>query len=301
MNKMLVAVFDNETAAFDGLSALRDLHRDGDVTLYAWAVIVKDRTGMISVKQALEEGGLPLGAALGLLTGKLLKLLRGPAGLAIGASLPGLTGFLFDLDMSRIGPTFLYDVAKALTRGKAAVLAEVEEGSTTRVDARLRRHGGMVFRRLPAEVIETQLIRQSAAFKAKLNTLTRELTQALSWNRAAIQKDIEQVRKQLNETQDQSKARRDQANAKMGAKLKVLQDQAKGAGDRAKARIERRISDLKKKAADAAADPVTKAKFEQEQHQWLLRAEQAVKAERNLMTRPSREGRLRKPALPPGR
>jgi hypothetical protein len=26
-------------------------------------------------------------------------------------------------------------------------------------------------------------------------------------------------------------------------------------------------------AADAAADPVTKAKFEQEQHQWLLRAE----------------------------
>src|ERR1700737_706484 len=33
-------------------------------------------------------------------------------------------------------------------------------------------------------------------------------------------------------------------------------------------------------AADAAADPVTKAKFEQEQHQWLLRAEQAEKTER---------------------
>jgi uncharacterized membrane protein len=246
MDKMLVAVFDNETAAFDGQSALRDLHRDGDITLYAWAVIVKDRTGKISVKQALEKGGPPLGAALGLLTGKLLKLLRGPAGLAIGASLPGLTGFLFDLDMSRIGPTFLDDVAKALTPGKAAVLAEVEEGSTTRVDARLRKHGGMVLRRLPAEVIETQLIRQSAAFKAKLKTLTRELKRALAGKRAAIQKDIEQVRKQLNETQDQSKARRDQANAEMGTKLKVLQDQAKGAGDRAKGRIKRRISDLKK-------------------------------------------------------
>ena len=49
-------------------------------------------------------------------------------------------------------------------------------------------------------------------------------------------------------------------------------------------------------AADAAADPVTKAKFEQEQHQWLLRAEQAEKTERNLLTRLSREGRLRKPA-----
>jgi uncharacterized membrane protein len=246
MDKMLVAVFDNETAAFDGLSALRDLHRDGYITFYAWAVIVKDGIGKTSVKQALEEGEPPLGAALGLLTDKLLKLVRGPAGLATGISLPGLTGFLFDLDMSRIGPAFLNDFAKALTPGKAAVLAEVEEGSTTRVDARLRRHGGMVFRRLPAEVIETQLIRQSAAFKAKLKTLTRELKRALAWNKAAIQKDIEQVRKQLNETQDQSNARRDQANAEMGAKRKVLQDQAKGAGDRAKARIERRISDLKK-------------------------------------------------------
>jgi hypothetical protein len=43
-------------------------------------------------------------------------------------------------------------------------------------------------------------------------------------------------------------------------------------------------------SAEAAVDPVTKAKFEQEQHQWLLRAEQAEKTERNLMTRPSREG-----------
>ena len=29
MNKMLVAVFDSETAAFEGLNALKDLHRNG--------------------------------------------------------------------------------------------------------------------------------------------------------------------------------------------------------------------------------------------------------------------------------
>jgi hypothetical protein len=33
MDKMLVAVFDSDTAAFDGLNALRDLHRDGDIAL----------------------------------------------------------------------------------------------------------------------------------------------------------------------------------------------------------------------------------------------------------------------------
>ena len=56
MDKMLVAVFDSDTAAFDGLSALRDLHRDGDITLFGWAVIVKDKTGKISVNQARLRG-----------------------------------------------------------------------------------------------------------------------------------------------------------------------------------------------------------------------------------------------------
>jgi hypothetical protein len=42
-------------------------------------------------------------------------------------------------------------------------------------------------------------------------------------------------------------------------------------------------------SAEAAVDRVTKAKFEQEQRQWLLRTEQAEKTERNLMARPCRE------------
>jgi hypothetical protein len=44
--------------------------------------------------------------------------------------------------------------------------------------------------------------------------------------------------------QDQAKARLDQAQAEMAAKLKALQDQAKGVDERVKARIERRIADL---------------------------------------------------------
>ena len=245
MDKMLVAVFDSDTAAFDGLNALRDLHRDGDITLYGWAVIVKDKTGKISVRQAPEEGGAPLGAALGLLTGKLLEVLRGPAGLAMGASLPGLTGFLFDLDMSRLGPKLLDEVAQALTTGKAAVMSEVDESSTTRIDERLRKHGGMVFRRLPAELIEDQLVAESADFEAKLKALAQKLEQAVVEKKTAVQKDIEQVKRERKAVQDQAKARLDQTKAEIASKLKALQDQAKAVDERAKARIERRIADLK--------------------------------------------------------
>ena len=54
MNKMLVAVFENETTAYEGLSALKDLHQDGDITLYASAVISKNREGKLLLKTAAE-------------------------------------------------------------------------------------------------------------------------------------------------------------------------------------------------------------------------------------------------------
>ena len=53
--------------------------------------------------------------------------------------------------------------------------------------------------------------------------------------------------------------------------------------------------------AAAANNPVTKARLEQERKQLLTLAEQAEKAERNLITRSSREERLRRPALRSGR
>jgi uncharacterized membrane protein len=243
MNKMLVAVFDSEPAAFEGLSALRDLHIDGDITLYASAVIVKDKTGKMNVKQEADSG--PVGTAVGLLTGALIGIIGGPAGLAVGASLGGLTGLLFDLDQSGIGATFLDDVSTTLTAGKAAVLAEIEESWTTPVDARLHKLGGIVFRRLRSEVIEDQLVRESAAFEADLKALEDDLKQGIAENRAAIQKDIERIKKQIRATQDQAKARLGQAKAEMEARIKSLQEQGKGANDRAKARIGKRIAEVK--------------------------------------------------------
>jgi uncharacterized membrane protein len=209
MNKMLVAVFDNEAAAFKGQNALKDLHRDGDISLYASAVIVKDKTGAISIKQAADDG--TIGTALGLLTGGLIGILAGPAGLAVGATVGALTGSLFDLDRIGIGETFLDDVSKNLTVGKAAVLAEMEESWTTPVDTRLRELGGVVFRRLRAEVVEDQLVRESAAYDAELKALEDDLKQGVAEDRAAIQKDIEKMKKQIKATQDHAKARLDQA------------------------------------------------------------------------------------------
>jgi len=240
MNKMLVGVFDSEAAAFEGLSALKDLHRGGDITLYSSAVIAKDKNGKVEVRQAADPG--PVGTAVGLLTGTLIGILAGPAGLAVGASLGGLAGLVFDVNKSGVDVTFLDDVSKALTSGKFAVLAEIEENWTTPVDTRLHKLDGIVFRRLRGEVVADQLMRESAAFEADLKSLNDDLKQAAAENRAAIQKDIESVKKQIKVVQDQAKARLDQAKAETDAKVKALQDQAKTASSMAKARIDKRIA-----------------------------------------------------------
>lgn len=243
MNKMLVAVFDREAAAFEGLSALKELHRDGDITLYSSAVIAKDNAGKIELKQQADAG--PVGTAVGLLTGTLIGILGGPAGLAVGASFGGLAGLIYDANKSGVDITFLDDVSKTLTGGKVALLADVDESWTTPIDTRLHKLGGIISRRLRGEVVADQLARESAAEEAELKALNDELKQAVGENRAAIQKDIERVKAQIKATQDQAKARLDQAKAETEARVKALQDQAKTATGLAKARIEKRISAAK--------------------------------------------------------
>src|SRR5215470_5501096 len=241
MNKMLVAVFDREATAFEGLSALKDLHRNGDISLYSSAVIAKDSTGKTEVKQAADAG--PAGTALGLLTGSVIGIVGGRAGMALGASLGGLAGLIYDANKSGVDVTFLDDVSKNLTAGKVAVLAEIEESWTTPVNTRLHKLGGMVFRQLRGEVVADQLARESAALEADLKALNDEFKQAAADNRAAIQKEIERVKAQIKATQDQAKTRLDQAKAETEARVKALQNQAKTASGLAKARIEKRIAD----------------------------------------------------------
>jgi uncharacterized membrane protein len=243
MNKMLVAVFDSEAVAVEGLSALKGLHRDGDITVYATAVLGKDATGKVSTKQAAEQG--PIGAALGMLTGSMLGLLAGPVGLAVGASMGTLTGLIFDLNKSGIDVQFVDDVSKALSPGKFAVLADVEESWTAPVDTRVGKLGGMVFRRLRSEVVEDQLVRESAAFHAEVKQLKEELAQVHAENKAAIQAQIDEAKKKAQVMQEQAKAQIDQAKREADAKIVALQEQLKQTSDRQKAKIEKRMAEAK--------------------------------------------------------
>jgi len=58
MNKMLVAILDNEKAADAGTHASRNLHDEGDITIDASAVISRGAKIKASVKEAAHRRGV---------------------------------------------------------------------------------------------------------------------------------------------------------------------------------------------------------------------------------------------------
>jgi uncharacterized membrane protein len=243
MNKMLAAAFDDERTAYEGLAALKELHKNGDISLYATAVVTKDAAGTVSVKQTADAG--PQGTALGLLTGGVVGVLAGPVGVAAGAYVGALTGALFDLNNAGIDANFLDDLSKALSPGKTAVLADIDEAWTTPVDAKLVPLGALVFRRLRSEVAEDQLVRERADFEAELRQLQEELKQARAQDKAAIQKEIDTVTRKIEIIGQQAKDRAAQLKAATDAKVASLTTQMKQAGEKQKARIEKRIAEAR--------------------------------------------------------
>ena len=51
MSKFVVTTFGSEANAYEGTRALKELHAEGNLTLYGMAVITKDAGGKLSVKE----------------------------------------------------------------------------------------------------------------------------------------------------------------------------------------------------------------------------------------------------------
>ena len=260
MNEMFVAVFETEEKAVTGLQTLKELHQEGGISLFAWALVVKARDGNISVRQ--QSGEATVGTALGLLMGGIVGILGGPAGSAVGASLGAYLGLLTDLARHGIDLRFLDDVSQTLGPGKAAVLAEIEQSWVSLVELRLQQQDATVFRQFRADVIDDQLLQEENALQAALQRLVDDLDRADAANRKDLDKVIVDVKQRLAATQDRAKAEIDRQRAEMDLKVKILRAQAETAAEKARTRIRKSIADLQagfetrsKKLSQALARP----------------------------------------------
>jgi len=167
MNTMLMATFSEVPQALKGVIALKDLHRAGDIKLHTTAVMAKDASGTISLKQAAEREWEH--TLYGLLTGILLGTPGGPIGLAIGGSIGGLAGLILDLTKAGLSADFLQVASGSLAPGKAALLAELDETWEAPVDRELVKLGGCLYRRTRSEFVEDQMMEELDRIHAELN------------------------------------------------------------------------------------------------------------------------------------
>ena len=243
MNKLLIAVFDNETAASTGLQALHKLHAQGDVTVYATGVIAKDVNGQVSLKQAMDPG--PIGTGVGLAVGSLIGLLGGPVGLTVGAVTGTLVGAVRDFWVAGVGLDFIEESEKLLLPGKVAVLAEIEEEWVIPVDAAMEAAGGHVLRRTRAEVAEDQFDHDIATFKAEIKELESEAMHVSGAAKEKLHIKVVAAKGNLNSALQRSQQRVDALKHEADAKVEALKVQMKHTKGDMKTRIEDRVKQVK--------------------------------------------------------
>lgn len=244
MSKMLVVVFDDEPQAYNGAQALRELHREGSVSVYSAAVIARDEDGGMSIKDAGDEG--PIGMAIGMMTGALVGVFGGPAGVVMGTAAGSLVGATADLFNAGFGLDFVDEVSAKLEPGKVAVVAEVEESWVTPVDTRMAELGGTVVRRYRVDVEDEMLDRDLAAAQAEYDDLKRELSEAHEENKEKLNAKLDAAKAKLADISSQAKARKEDAMDELDSKIESIDAQIEKASDSAKARLEETKAKLEK-------------------------------------------------------
>jgi uncharacterized membrane protein len=242
MEKMVVVVFDDESKAYNGLNAIKQLDRQADLTLFAIAVIAKDADGVVNVRQSDDVG--PLGTLFGTYLGGMVGLLGGPLGVAAGMATGSLSGAISDMDRMGIDLEFLDDVGSVLTPGKAAVVASVDEYWTTPLDTAMEPLGGTVFRKLRGDVIDEQIDREIQETQAELQALQEEYEVASKAQQAQLQAKIDATRSKLQAKVDAANQWIKEADQQAQSKVAVLKEQAKTTSDKRKAQIEKQMNEI---------------------------------------------------------
>lgn len=243
MEKMLVVIFDNESKAYEGSRALRQLDDEGSIAIHAEAVIGKNADGTVVLKQSKEE--FPIRAVGGTAIGSLIGLLGGPVGLAVGASAGVMAGALADINVTGVEVDYVTDVSASLVPGKCAVIADISEEWVTPVDTRMEELGGVVMRTARQRVEEDQRAREVAAIRAEIDQLKAEHARARADRKAKIQASIDKLNAKLQAKLDEAQMRSEQFRKETDAKVKALQKKAEKAHGDVKATIEARINRIR--------------------------------------------------------
>jgi uncharacterized membrane protein len=251
MNRVIFVGFDTEQKAYEGDRALHDMHRDGTLTLYNDAVVVKESGGKVALRRAPEAE--PVGTLGGMLTGGLIGLIGGPVGAAVGLGTGTLIGAAFDLTKEGVDQDFVEDVGARLEPGKAAVIAEIDEQWQVPLDTRMEALGGKLVRRTQTQIEDAYLEREIETAQKELAVLESETmaevkgseTEKARKRAEKLQAKIDAARRKVLEKEEELARKRQSVKDEGDRKIAVLEAQKATATVESKAALDRRLADLR--------------------------------------------------------
>jgi uncharacterized membrane protein len=149
---VIAVTFDEQSKAYQALSTLKGLDREGRVELKSAAVVERDATGQLRIPEGADNVSGE-GFAIGGLVGMLVGVLGGPIGVLLGLGTGGLAGGLADVEHADKQDQTLAEVGRHVAPGRNAVLAEVDEYANEVIDEAMTAQGGTVLRRSADDVL----------------------------------------------------------------------------------------------------------------------------------------------------
>jgi len=245
VQKLIVMIFDERSKARAGLKALRELDRDGELSLFEVALAVKGKNGRVRVIENPDDVNFPA-VGVGALTGSMLGALGGPIGVVAGAAAGALIGFIINLERAGATDDFITDVSTAMAPGKFAVVADILEDWTTPLDERMEPLGGVVFRRTRSEAKSIHHDRDVAAHRAEMERLKAERAQANGERLEKIDAALDRLGKKLEGAllrQRSSILRREEER---DARIRALRAKAEQSQEETRQRLVARIAQLQR-------------------------------------------------------
>jgi uncharacterized membrane protein len=166
MENILAITFDEDENAYEGLTKLKELDSQEQISLAGAAVVTRKEDGTVDVKDETGDVGWE-GTATGGIIGLLIGVIGGPLGVLIGGATGLLYGSLFDLADADDTESVLTEVARSVKVGHYSLLAQVTEQNPEIVDVAIKKLGGTIVRRPLADVEEEIAAAEEAQSAAK--------------------------------------------------------------------------------------------------------------------------------------
>lgn len=153
MSNLIVMTFDNRDEASKVRQTLRELERDGRLSLDDAAVIRKDANGTLAIDNEVDRG-IKIGAIGGGLLGLLLSVLFPVLGLVVGAAGGALVGRMADLGIDQ---QFVKDVSSSLQPNSSALFVIVRDAAPDIVIAALEPYQGTLYHTTLDPTVEAEI------------------------------------------------------------------------------------------------------------------------------------------------